>query len=239
MLRKSVIFANKSLDRLVFLVSLLMFLICLFAMVDAYMIYAGAADKSIFQFKPDLANPESLTELSDDAVAWLTVDDTRIDYPVLQGQNNDEYLNKDPYGNYSLSGSIFLDMRNDRNFNDQYSLIYGHHMEYEAMFGALDKFSDKEFFDLHRTGTLIATGGACYEITFFASGKASANEKVIFDPPQTSVSKILEYLNDNHYVFYPEDVNASSQIVALSTCMSGENIDRMLVFGVLTEMEGF
>lgn len=239
MLRKSVIFANKSLDRVVFLASLLLFLICLFAMVDAYMIYAGAADKSVLQFKPDLANPESLTELSDDAVAWLTVDDTKIDYPVMQGQNNDEYLNKDPYGNYSLSGSIFLDMRNDSNFNDQYSLIYGHHMEYEAMFGALDQFSTKEYFELHRTGTLISLGGACYNIRFFASCKASANESVIFDPPGTTVSDILDYLKANAYVYYPGEASASSKIVALSTCMSGENIDRMIVFGVLTEMEGF
>lgn len=42
-------------------------------------------------------------------VAWLTIDDTKIDYPVMQGKDNTEYLNKDPYGDYALAGSIFLD----------------------------------------------------------------------------------------------------------------------------------
>lgn len=123
-------------------------------MIDAYMVYTGANDSSILKFKPAAGNTEALRELSDDAVAWLTVDNTRIDYPVMQGKTNEEYLNKDPYGEFSLSGSIFLDSRNDKSFGDEYSLIYGHHMEYEAMFGALDGYAGKAFFDAHKTGTL-------------------------------------------------------------------------------------
>lgn len=236
-MRKTLKFLNKGVDRVVFIVSLLLFLICLYAMIDAFNVYAGASDKSILKYKPSLENTEPLRDLSEDAVAWLTVDDTKIDYPVMQGKTNDEYLNKDPYGDFSLSGSIFLDMRNDRNFRDKYSLVYGHHMEYEAMFGVFDRFFEKEFFDTHRKGTLIVTNGEIYGIRFFAACKAEANDPLIFDPTNVTISQLLDYLEENAAIYYPDSVSASSKIIALSTCMSGENYERMIIFGVLTEKE--
>ena len=63
-------------------------------MIDAYMVYEGANDSSILKFKPATGSTEILRELSENAVAWLTVDDTRIDYPVMQGKTNGEYLIK-------------------------------------------------------------------------------------------------------------------------------------------------
>lgn len=77
----------------------------------------------------------------------MTIDDTNIDYPVMQGEDNNEYLNKDPFGNYALSGSIFLDRRNNPEFKDYYSLIYGHHMEHGMMFGAIDEYLNEDYFN--------------------------------------------------------------------------------------------
>ena len=236
MLRKTVIFAHKSVDRIVALVSLLLFLICLYAMVDAYMVYAGASDTSILRYKPKLGDTQALQELSDDAVAWLTVDNTKIDYPVMQGETNEEYLNKDPFGNYSLAGSIFLDFRNDKHFTDDYSLVYGHHMEYGAMFGALDEYSEKEFFDAHKTGTLIVVDGKNYKINFFASCKADAKEKAVFEPERSDNKSLMKYLENNSLVYYPQEVSEGDKLIALSTCQSAENTERMIVFGTLTEI---
>ena len=233
MLRKSIIISHKTLNAVVAIVAALLFLICLYAMIDAYNVYVGANDSGILKYKPESGNTEKLRELSDDAVAWLTVDDTRIDYPVMQGETNSEYLNKDPYGEFSLSGSIFLDSRNDKTFGDPYSLIYGHHMEYGAMFGSLDGYADREYFDAHKTGTLTVIKGAEYKITFFASCKAQATEKVIFDPPESDNLSLLEYLNKHSLVYYPQEVNAGSRLIALSTCQSAESNERMIVFGTL------
>ena len=233
MLRKVLIFAHKSMDCMVAVISSLLFLICLYAMIDAYMVYEGANDSEILKFKPETGNTEVLRELSEDAAAWLTVDDTRIDYPVMQGKTNGEYLNKDPYGNFSLSGSIFLDSRNDKNFTDEYSMIYGHHMEYGAMFGSLDEYADKAFFASHRTGTLTVTKGNKYKIRFFASCKAQATEKVIFDPPESDNPSLLAYLDKYALVYYPQEVGSNSKIIALSTCQSAENNERIIVFGIL------
>ena len=233
MLRKSIIISHKTINAVVAIVAALLFLICLYAMIDAYNVYAGANDSGILKYKPESGNTEKLRELSDDAVAWLTVDDTRIDYPVMQGKTNDDYLNKDPYGEFSLSGSIFLDSRNEKMFSDPYSLVYGHHMEYGAMFGSLDGYADREYFDAHKTGTLTVIKGAEYKITFFASCKAQATEKVIFDPPESDNLSLLEYLNKHSLVYYPQEVNAGSRLIALSTCQSAESYERMIVFGTL------
>ena len=233
MLRKSIIVAHKSINIIVVIVSLLLFLICLYALIDAVMIYNGANDSGIMKYKPAAGNTEELRELSADAVAWITVDGTRIDYPVMQGKTNAEYLNKDPYGEFSLSGSIFLDSRNDSSFRDPYSLVYGHHMEYGAMFGALDKYKDKTYFDAHRTGSLTVVNGEEYHIKFFAVCKAQATEKVIFDPPKSNNQALLEYLNKHAVIYDPRGVSAGSKLIALSTCQSAESNERMIVFGTL------
>lgn len=233
MIRKSIIFTHKSINFIVAIISLILFLICLYAMIDAYNVYVGASDTGILKYKPVAGNTETLRELSDDAVAWLTVDDTRIDYPVMQGKTNDDYLNKDPYGEFSLSGSIFLDSRNEKMFSDPYSLVYGHHMEYGAMFGSLDEYAGKEFFDAHKTGSLIVANDTEYQITFFAACKAQATEKIIFDPPESDNPSRLEYLSKNALIYYPQEVDASSKLIALSTCQSAESNERMIVFGTL------
>lgn len=233
MIRKSIIFAHKSINFIVAIISLILFLICLYAMIDAYNVYVGASDTGILKYKPVAGDTEMLRELSADAVAWITVDGTRIDYPVMQGKTNDDYLNKDPYGEFSLSGSIFLDSRNDKTFSDPYSLVYGHHMEYGAMFGSLDGYADREYFDAHKTGTLTVIKGAEYQITFFASCKAQATDKVIFDPPESSNQALLEYLNKHAIIYDPRGVSAGSKLIALSTCQSAESYERMIVFGTL------
>lgn len=235
MLRKTIRFMDSAVNRIIAILCLLLFLICLYAMIDAVNVYMNANDKSVLKYKPQLGHgSEALGELSDDAVAWLTIDNTPIDYPVMQGRNNDAYINIDPFGNFSLSGSIFLDSRNSGDFSDPYSILYGHHMEHRAMFGALDDFNKQEYFDQHRTGTLITTSGQDYTIRLFAACKADATEKTVFDPPESNNEELLQYLKQHAAVLEPQGVDAQSRILAMSTCQSAENVERMIVFGTLT-----
>jgi sortase B len=202
-------------------------------MIDALNIYMNANDKSVLKYKPEIGHGEILQEISEDAIAWLTVDGTSIDYPVMQGSNNDEYLNKDPFGKFSLSGSIFLDSRNSADFSDPYSMLYGHHMEHGAMFGALDYFIEQSYFDQHRTGTLTTASGQDYNLRFFAACKAYATEKTVFDPPDTTNEQLLQFIQKNAAIYEPQGVNADSRILALSTCQSAENVERMIVFAIM------
>ena len=233
MLRKTIRFMDSAVNRIVAILCLLLFLICLYAMIDALNIYMNANDKSVLKFKPEIGHGEILQEISEDAIAWLTVDGTSIDYPVMQGSNNDEYLNKDPFGKFSLSGSIFLDSRNSADFSDPYSMLYGHHMEHGAMFGALDYFIEQSYFDQHRTGTLTTASGQDYNLRFFAACKAYATEKTVFDPPDTTNEQLLQFIQKNAAIYEPQGVNADSRILALSTCQSAENVERMIVFAIM------
>ena len=75
---------------------------------------------------PDM---DELISVNPDITGWLRIYGTKIDYPVLQGRTDMEYINKDVYGDYSVSGSIFLSSLNNRDSSGTYQLIYGHHME--------------------------------------------------------------------------------------------------------------
>lgn len=240
MLRKAIQTTDWLVSRLVAFLCLLLFLVCLYATVDAANVYMNANDTSVLKFKPTLeqATAETLHQIAEDAVAWLSVDDTGIDYPLMQGATNETYLNRDPFGNFSLSGSIFLDSRNSGDFTDPYSLVYGHHMEHGAMFGSLDAFYERVYFLKHRSGTLMATSGRNYELWFFACCKALASEKLIFDPSDSANSnaKLLRYLERNAAVYEPEGVSAEDTILALSTCQSADSIERLILFGVLREL---
>ena len=147
---------DKSLDTVIVIVCILLLLIGTYSLMDNLWLYENATDRSSLTYKPALDEPlQEEKRISENQIAWITVNDTDIDYPVMQGKDNYEYLNKDPYGEFSLSGSIFLDARNDPDFKDDYSLIYGHHMEKGAMFGALDDFQDRAYFDQRRSGTIM------------------------------------------------------------------------------------
>ena len=233
--RKAIIFCDKLFDRIILLASLLFFLICMYAMYDAAMVYYNANDRSILKYKPDISNPEILKEISENAIAWITVDDTRIDYPVMQGRSNTEYLNKDPFGKYSLSGSIFLDSRNSRDFSDSYNVLYGHHMEYGAMFGALDKYKDRDFFESHRTGRLITVGGKAYDIYFFATAMVLATDPIVFHPTDATPAAILKELSGSAIIYEPPQTEGDLKLIALSTCQNADTLNRMVVFGVMKE----
>ena len=117
-----------------------------YALWDNNQVYAAVdnVQGELLQFKPAAdgengASFEELLAINSDVKAWLTLDNTAIDYPVVQGENNFSYINTDVYGDFALAGSIFLDSDCDGSFHDPYSLLYGHHMENSKMFGDLQR----------------------------------------------------------------------------------------------------
>lgn len=136
----------------------LMFVFGLFSILDNRNIEHQGDSEQFKMYKPTVDNTVSFEQLQSknhDVFGWLTVDNTKIDYPLVQGKDNDIYINTAPDLTFSLTGSIFLDYRNSRDFSDFNSIIYGHHVEHEAMFGGLDRFEEKNYFDSHRYGLLF------------------------------------------------------------------------------------
>ena len=163
-------------------------------------------------------------------VAWICFEDSGVDFPVLQGEDNFVYLNRDPYGEFSLSGSIFLDCRNAPDFSDPYSVIYGHHMEHGKMFGCLDRYLDRAFFEAHRTGTLV-TGDAVWRCELFAVLHADGSDRILFRPEGRSAGQVRAYAEECAEIYVPP--TAEGRVLALSTCHGDTYTSRLLLLGVL------
>ena len=99
-----------------------------------------------------------LLAINPDVRGWLTIDGTHVDYPIVQGEDDMEYVNKGVYGEFSLSGTVFLDSENTSDFSDCYNLLFGHHMANGAMFGDVVRFTDRTYFEKHQTGTTFLSG---------------------------------------------------------------------------------
>lgn len=172
---------------------------------------------------------EDLSSINDDYVFWINVEGTNIDYPVVQGKDNDFYLNRGFNKEYLKSGSIFLDYRN--NFNDDFnSVIYGHHMRNKTMFGELMKFKEEEFFKNNKEITITSKDGT-YDYEIFAVGVFDAD----FSYNDVSFSDENEFSNFLNKIMsnstYKRDiVDSSDKIITLSTCSYEYDDARTAVF---------
>ena len=207
-------------DGLLMIVFVAAILISGYGIYDVWYVYCHADDSRLTEFTAD--SPASQLErlhISEGLVGWISFKDTGINFPVMQGNSNLTFLNRDPYGNFSLSGSIFLDSRNSPEFTDGYSLIYGHHMEYGKMFGALDAFLDSSYASSHRNGTLLIgrDGHRKSRLTVFAVMRSDAKELAAFDVEDPENAR--DYILSHAQIKLGE---LSGNILALSTC-DGEN----------------
>lgn len=194
----------------------------------------AALPEETLRFKPMADAPADspgfaeLQALNPDVCGWLTLDGTRVDYPVVQGADNMVYVNTDVYGNFSLSGAIFLDTRCPADFTAPYSILYGHHIEDGGMFGDIVRFTQADYFAAHTTGTLV-TGDAVYDIALFACVQTDAYDPVLYDPAQSGET-LLAYIRE-HAVQYRTP--GSGPLVAFSTCTEAATNGRVLLFGWL------
>lgn len=237
--KKVIRILDKCEDGILFLLCMFLFLIGLYALIDSYLVYQHANDDSLLKFKPGYEGEEPNREIQGNMVAWLTIEDTKIDYPVMQGETNEEYLNKDPYGDYSLSGSIFLDSRNAADFSDSYSLIYGHHMEGKHMFGELHSYLKENYFGKHRKGELTV-GEQKFKIELFAAVTVEATQPIIFNPTEHTEAELLAYIEKNADIYDPaviETKKEGDRLLALSTCKYPDSVERVVVFGRLRPAE--
>lgn len=224
---------NRIYDKLLMIVCLLMLMVSVYCLYDMWYIFDNVVDKGMLKYKPTTEDGMPAdSPITEDMVAWLTIDDTKIDYPVMQADDNVKYLNLNPYGEYSLSGSLFLDSRNNPKFTDDYSIIYGHHMEYGKMFGALDSFLDEEYLKSHKSGTLIVgrNSDKIYKLEIFAAIHVNAKVSEIFDFEDALVTQ--DYIEE-HADVYTQRQN--KKMVGFATCTTVEPEERTVIFAYLDE----
>lgn len=95
-------------------------------------------------------NFQRLQKINPDIVAWIEVPGTNIDYPVVQGKDNEEYMHHTFRKRYNFAGCIFLDAKCKHDLSSDNNIIYGHHMRNGTMFAQLIKFRDASFVKKHR-----------------------------------------------------------------------------------------
>lgn len=174
-----------------------------------------------------------------DVCAWITVSNTNIDYPVVRGSDDFEYLDKDALGNPTASGAIFLDAECSTAFDEPYELMMGHHMQYGKMFGDLDKFLDEGFFNQNQQATLRLPGKTL-DLQICAVLKADAYDGVLFGMPATQARLPRLAQRIGEVAVYQRDglPAQQDQVIALSTCASSGTNDRtVLICRVADEYE--
>ena len=214
-------------DALLMIAFVIAIIISGYGMCDVWYVYSHVNDSFFYGVTPDSSSfePEQLP-LTDGLTGWIYFEDTDIHFPVMQGENNLAYISTDVYGNFALSGSIFLDSRNSPDFADEYSMIYGHHMEYGKMFGALDAYLDRDYAAKHRIGTLLIgrDGSLRSKLTVFAVLRTGAKELAAFDVENPQNAR--EFILSHAQIMLGQP---GERILALSTCDGEDDAMRIIV----------
>lgn len=191
----------------------------------------------------DIEIPDILTEYStlyqknQKLIGWIKIDDTVIDYPVMQTTNNEYYLNHDFYQNEDKNGCIFMDCQCDVIKGCDNIILYGHHMQSGKMFGSLSKYSSENYYKEHPTiqfDTIYEKG--TYQIMYVFRSKVYSEGDVTFKYYQFINAASEKEFNSAMYEMaalslYDTGISAAygDQILTLSTCDYQENNGRFVV----------
>lgn len=234
--RLLVLLLDKGVNAVVMLALVLLFALGCYALWDSHAIDVRADSTAWQPYKPVEPEPLSfweLQELNPEVCAWVSVYGTNIDYPVCQSEDIDKYLNIDAKGEYSLSGALFLDPNASPDFSDFATVIHGHHMDHDVMFGQITDFKDREFFDEHRYGNLFV-GNRNQGIEFICCLEADAYDGTVFRNGVMSRDEGLAYLGHLRELSCctrAVQIGENDRIVLLSTCSTAATNSRTVLVG--------
>lgn len=178
----------------------------------------------------------TLQQMNNDVVAWIEAEDSIIDYPVVQGEDNDYYLNHLFTKQKNKLGSLFADYRTPGDFSEKNTIIYGHNMKDGSMFASLTRYRDQIYYDDHSVMQLYTPDGS-YSIELFAGIVADGDYEFVrmdFEDDTDFLLYIDELKGDS--TFQSEvKVTAQDRIISLVTCSYEFNNARYALFGKLVE----
>ncbi|WP_071119253.1 class B sortase [Romboutsia timonensis] len=191
------------------------------------------ADKSYEQIRVE-KEEENLYDKYEDYRGWIKIDNTNINYPIVQGKDNSFYLDKDINKNYLSSGSIFMNYLN-HGFNDENTVLFGHHMRNKTMFAQLKKYKEKEFFYGDNDIVIEVENDKVLKYKVFSAYVTDSKDNYIktnFDD-KDQYKEFLEDIKNKSQYKSDIDVNENDKIITLSTCSYEFNDARMVVHGKL------
>jgi sortase B len=188
----------------------------------------------------------SLQENNSDIYAYIKVDDTNVDYPIVQSSSDDEFYLKHSAEDksWSASGAIYTESANSKTFNDRVTVIYGHNGYGDTFFTTLHKFEDEEFFNNHPYFYIYTPER---KLTYQIISAFKYDDRHIMN--SFNFADTTEFEEFEQYILNPSSasrnvrseldttVDANSNIVVLSTCITNQKSSRYLVCGVLVKDE--
>ena len=180
--------------------------------------------------------PHSVSDLlsmNSESFGWISIAGTNINYPVMHTPSNPQkYLNKNFYGEYSFSGTPFLDSRCSADSTNL--IIYGHHMNNGTMFADLCNYTDNSYFTEHPTVVLETKDGAFAYSVFSAMRVKSDDDwyKFLTTDLDKTYEKWVSYAKTKS--LYSTEITPvyGQQFLTLSTCYGYNQDDRILVLAV-------
>lgn len=178
---------------------------------------------------------EYLKNANPDVVAWIRRDDEKINYPVVKGKDNDFYLYRSLDKSKNKCGSIFMDYKNDGEFTDDITYIYGHNMKDGSMFASLKDYEDSENVEsLPDLYIYTPNGSKKIEIkyVFFHSGYDGLRTNFEDD---SKWGKYFESLDSSANYVAKERPERGDRLIGLVTCEYVFENARLVVLGKLVD----
>lgn len=181
---------------------------------------------------------DALQAVSPDVCGWLQIPALeQINYPIVCRGDNTFYLNHNWEGESSSFGAIFLESGNSRDFQDCYSIVYGHNMKDGSMFGSLKKYADALFYQ-ENGGTVflyLPTETRIYQI--FSVRTVDADDPSVYTIGFVQDADFSDYvakLKDDSEYDTGVEADMEDSVITLSTC-SGNGISRLIIHAKLVD----
>lgn len=190
---------------------------------------------------------ENLVATNENSLGQIVIGDTRINYPIVQGEDNEYYLHHNLEGKESSLGTIYLDSNAKSLLNPTYELsdvnvIFGHHMRGGKMFADICNFKNQKYYDDHKFGLIYTVDGYAYKLDFFGGILVSGEDgaKIYHNDFETEeeFNEYVNYIKENSYFESDVDIQYKDKIAALVTCSYENGINgnlRYVLFAKLTK----
>lgn len=180
---------------------------------------------------------EVLWETNEDVVGWIYCEDTPINFPIVQAEDNDYYLSRLIDGTWNSSGTLFADYRNAADFSDSNTIIYGHNMKNKGMFGTLPNYKEQSYYDEHPLMWLLTPDGN-YKVELIA-GYVTSSTSEIYSIGKTEEEVLILAEQSIEKSTFASDfqVSQGDRFVTLSTCSYEYDNARYVLIGRLIPLD--
>lgn len=174
-----------------------------------------------------------LKKVNSDIVGWIYIPHTAVDYPILHGSYDGEYLHHNYMKRYSFAGSIFEESVNRTDFSDPNTIIYGHNMKNGSMFAGIRRYTRQQFMDSHPFVYVYLPDGSLNIYSVFSSSVIRTDSPMYQTDIDygTYIKKIRAIEKTKESI----DEKTKSPLLMLSTCSAANSIYRTVVYGRLAE----